>query len=293
MAATHTASLLPKTAMAWPGGLPRTMPRTMPEAAQPVLRVPAWHPGRSISPGCTCCPWREWRWASLSNWVWQRTLDGVGWQEIGGAHEGTYLVRGADAGHYLRVLVSYRTPGGELKTLEAYTERVSLAPAPGDEPGLPAGLAAGATAESTPAGAPAAAAAPVPAGPSPGEPAVQPAAAATGMPNAEALPTPAVIPVSPLVTASIWDTRVVINPGAGKGQAADRGMETMAGTPGERPAAVDLPTPAGVPGDGAPTMERAASGNGRGMMVWAVMALFAALVVCGGYGYYRVRLRRR
>ena len=65
-----------------------------------------------------------------SRWEWQRSRDGVAWQDIAGAAGDYYEPTPADAGHFLRVIFTY-VPSGSLDAAlaGAVTERL-----PGDPP---------------------------------------------------------------------------------------------------------------------------------------------------------------
>ena len=91
------------------------------------------------------------------SWQWQRSVDGADWQVIEGADRDHYVPTAADAGHRLRVIVSYQAPGGGLKLAGAATGRlpgtpaVGTAPAPGTVPTPAPSQASQPLAEPTPA----------------------------------------------------------------------------------------------------------------------------------------------
>ena len=98
---------------------------------------------------------------SWSSWQWQRSLDGITWQDIQGAVADHYYPTDADAGHLLRVIYTY-VPAGSVNPMlvGALTERL-----PGDPPQpAPASLH---QQDPTPTPVPVAAASPVPAPVSP------------------------------------------------------------------------------------------------------------------------------
>ena len=247
----------------------------------------------------------------VTSWQWQRSLDGVQWRVIEGADRGEYVPTAADAGHLLRVIVSYRDPSGEMALAGAATARL---------PGSPEAPVVEAVPQ--PAPAPVAAATPVPTAvpapvPTP-EPAVTaapsavagPAAAAPGAAETTATETMAtettaaetIAGATPslLVTESTLASRgaqvnVDGNEPAGASAApatSGQPSTTDAGPQGQRVPPLDAPE-AVDSGPSPPGAEPAARGDSRGMTVWVVLAIFAALVVGGGFGYYRLRLRRR
>ena len=249
-----------------------------------------------------------------SSWQWQRSLDGVAWQDIPGADRDHYEPALADAGHFLRVIYSY-LPAGSLEALltGAVTDRM---------PGTPVAEAAP---EPTPAPSqgPSIASAPQASAPQ-AEPTPVPVAAATPAPTPlpTAVPTPvtapeptlaptaapeptAATPAPLLVTASTLASRGV---GAGSGTG---GNAPANGSTGVESATSEqtLESAAAPQGQGTAPLEQAAPANpatppsgrepatveagGRDMLVWVALAAFAALVVSGGGGYYYLRMRRR
>ena len=228
---------------------------------------------------------------SWSSWQWQRSLDGVTWQDIQGAVADHYYRTDADAGHLLRVIYTY-VPAGSVNPMlvGALTERL-----PGDPPQpAPASLP-----HRDPTPMPVAAATPVPAPVPTPVPALAPTPAPTAVPEPAATATPAPL----LVTASSLASRGV---GIGGSMGGNQPASEEAGeaatpaqttesplasqgdnvTPLEHPMAVDPPPPS-------PGAEAAAQEGGRETLVWVVLTIFAALVASGGSVYYYLRLRRR
>ncbi len=223
------------------------------------------------------------------SWQWQRSVEGVHWQVIEGADQGSYVPTTADAGHLLRVIVSYHAPGGGLELAGAATARL---------PGTPAAAPA-----TDPTPEPASAAQPQP------QPTPLPVAAASPSPTATPMPVPALAsaaasppaasatPVPRLITSSSLAGRGVgagviagdsrpADGSAAAGQAPEAAGQPLGATPLLEQDAADP----GTPETGGPA---AAQDGGRGILVWVVLALFAALVLGGGLGYYQLRMRRR
>ena len=250
----------------------------------------------------------------VMSWQWQRSVDGVHWQVIEEADEGSYVPVAADAGHLLRVIVSYQAPDGGMELAGAATERL---------PGSPAAPVVEAAPDSTPEARPdtgsdtgsgaAQASAPQ------AEPAPVPVAAATPVPTAVPTPVPSRVTI-PASTAApepaVAGTRAPFLESASS--LASRGARVGASMDGSRPAdesgratpgsSGPAPESAGMPpGQGAEPSERAATGHGTAATggqpaagensgatrVWVALAVFAVLVVGGGFSYYRLRMRRR
>ena len=219
-----------------------------------------------------------------SRWQWQRSLDGVTWQDIEGAIADHYYPIEADAGHLLRVVYTY-VPAGSVNPVlaGALTERL---------PGEPSEPAAASQPHPEPTPVPAAAT-PVPTPISTPVPTLAPTPA----------PTATVTSVPLLVTASSLAARGV-GPGAsmaGNPPADDPAEEAATSAPasdtavtpqgaGEMPLMESAAADPNPPASGA---ETAAQECGRGMLFLVVLAFFAAVVMGSGFGYYRLRMRRR
>ena len=227
---------------------------------------------------------------SWSSWQWQRSLDGVTWQDIQGAVADHYYPTDADAGHLLRVIYTY-IPAGSVNPMlvGALTERL-----PGDPPQPPPASLH----QQDPTPTPVAAATPVPAP----VPTPVPALAPTTAPTAEPEPAATATPAPLLVTASSLASRGVgIGGSMGDNQPASEEAGEAATpaqatgsplasqgdnvTPPEHPMAVEPPPPS-------PGAEPAAQEGGRETLVWVVLAVFAALVASSGSVYYYLRMRR-
>ena len=260
-----------------------------------------------------------------SSWQWQRSLDGVTWQDIPGAGGDHYEPTPADAGHLLRVIYSY-LPADSLDALlaGAVTDRMpgtpvaetspepTPAPSQASAPQASASQASAPQAEPTPV--PVAAATPAPtAAPTPA-----PTAAPTPVTAPEstlaptAAPEPAAATPAPLlVTASTLASRDVAPGGSGTGgnapangstgaESATSGQaqESAAAPKGQGTAPLTesvAPDPVAPPSGGEPaTVEAGAvEAGGQGTLVWVALAVFAVLVASGGGGYYYLRMRRR
>ena len=225
------------------------------------------------------------------SWQWQRSLDGVTWRDIEGAITDHYYPTGADAGHLLRVIYTY-VPAGSLDPVlvGALTERL---------PGTPPEPAAVSQPQPVATPVPVAAATPVPTP----IPTPVPTLAPTPAPAAALEPAATSTPVPLLVTASRLASRGV---GAGPATAGNPPANDPAGEVAtSAPASDAAVTPQGA--SETPLMESAAAGpnppaagaeaaaqeGGRGMLFLVIMACFAALLAGGGYGYYRLQMRRR
>ena len=242
------------------------------------------------------------------SWQWQRSVDGAQWQVIEGADEGNYVPIAADAGHLLRVIVSYQTPDGGLELAGMATARL---------PGNPEAPVVEVAPEPTPEAKSEAAQSVQPGE----EPTPLPVAAATPVPTAS--PAPAPVPTQITIPAStaapgpaVAGTRAPFLESASS--LASRGLGAGVNTEGSRPDDESVGAAAGSSGfaqqsaaapqgqDAAP-LERennvpgapetggqpAALPASGAVMVWVVLAVFATLVVGGGFGYYRLRMRRR
>ena len=250
-----------------------------------------------------------------SSWQWQRSLDGVTWQDIPGAEWDHYEPTPADAGHLLRVIYSY-LPAGSMEALlaGAVTDRMpgtpvaETSPEPTPAPSQASAPQASAPqAEPTPVPVAAATSAPTPL-PTPAPTAVptpvtepEPTLAPTAAPE----PTAAATPAPLLVTASTLASRDV-GTGSGTGGNVPANGSTVAesATSEQTPESAAAPQDQGtapmeqaVPADPAtsPSVAEPATveAGGQGMLVWVALAVFAALVVSSGGGYYYLRMRRR
>ena len=241
-----------------------------------------------------------------SGWQWQRSLDGVTWQDIPGADRDHYEPTPADAGHFLRVIYSY-LPAGSLEALlaGAVTDRMPGTPVAetAPEPTPAPSQASAPQAEPTPVPVAAATPAPTPVPTSAPTPvtAPEPTLAPTPAPEPAAAATPAPL----LVTASTLASRGV-GPGGSAGgnvpangstgveaATSNQALESAAATQdqGTAPLAESVaPDPVAPTSGGEPATVEA---SGQGMLVWVALALFAVLVVSGGGGYYYLRMRRR
>ena len=265
------------------------LPATGPRVGEPLVAVldgggddPAWH-----------------------SWQWQRSVDGLTWntvnsnmdgqdgQDGGEANTNIYYPTAADAGHLLRVIYTWVRAG----SLEPFLVGAVTARLPGDAnmDGQDAGAAAIAPVEPTAGPTPVAAAPPAMPAAAP-QPTPVPTTVPTAVPQPmeaamAGAPEEAATPVGTLLTAAsvgargLGNTAPAAAPSLPEGGGTAAGSETAASAAGGRvePAA-SPPTQAGQP----------VRGQDRGnVLVWVVMAVFAALVVAGGLGYYGLRMRRR
>ncbi|MYC28754.1 MAG: hypothetical protein F4X65_01505 [Chloroflexi bacterium] len=247
-----------------------------------------------------------------SRWEWQRSRDGVSWQDIAGAEGDYYEPTMADAGHFLRVIFTY-VPVGSLEAVlaGAVTERM---------PGMPVvEMGPEATSEAT-SGADSGAKSGTAQGSSPQpEPTSLPTSVPTATPlTATPIPAPAPTPestsmleqtatatvVPSLTTASRLAARGVRPSGSTDTIPPPDGVEGATQTPQGQPsqAAAAPGGQNGMPLEEPPSADPgapdagaglAAEQGGRGIMVWVVMGIFALLVVGSGLTYYNIRMRRR
>ncbi len=231
-----------------------------------------------------------------SSWQWQRSLDGAAWADITGADNHTYYPTDADAGHLLRVIYTW-VPAGSLdpSLVGAVTARL-----PGDsnmdgQDGQDAGAAI-APVEPTAGPTPVAAAPPAMPTAAP-QPTPMPTAAPTAVPQpteaamAEVVMAEAATPVGTLLTAASVGARGLGNTAPAAAPSLPEGGGTVASSETAASAADGRVEPAASP----PTQNgQLVRGQDRSnVLVWVVMAVFAALVVAGGLGYYGLRMRRR